>query len=247
MKVSIVTACFNSEKTIEKTLLSIDQQSWEDIQHIIVDGASKDATVDIIRKHSHARRQWISEPDQGVYDAMNKGLRLVTGDIVAFLNADDVYKSNTLIERVVRIFAAEPIEALYGNVEFFDAVDPDGVVRTYDSSRFSPDKLSSGWMPAHPSLFLRRSVFDRHGGYDPKYRIAGDFDLIARIFMQPGFRFKYCNEVFVRMQTGGLSSAGLAATVGLNREMMRACRVNGLQTNWPKLLFRYVYKIKEFF
>lgn len=247
MKVSIITVCYNSAATIEKTMQSVTSQSWPDIEHIVVDGASKDQTLAIVNRYPERLRHIVSEPDKGVYDAMNKGLRLATGDVIAFLNADDTYKDSAVIESVARQMAEQQLDALYGDVEFFHAQSPARVVRTYDSSRFAPDRLSWGWMPAHPALFLRRSVYERVGLFDPGYRISGDFELVIRVFQSPGLRHRHCPRVMVRMQTGGLSTAGFAATIKLNREMMTACRANGLDTSWFKLMSRYVFKAQEYF
>lgn len=247
MKVSIITVCFNSAATLEKTMHSVANQSWKNIEHIVIDGASTDATLTILELHKAQISKFVSEPDKGVYEAMNKGLMLSTGEIIAFLNADDVYKNDFVVERVVDCVKADNLDALYGNVEFFHSDKPTHAVRTYDSGRFTPARLGWGWMPAHPALFVRKELFARYGLFDESYRIGGDFEFVARVFNSGQLRYKYIPEVWVRMQTGGLSTSGLKATFLLNSEILRACRRNGIRTNWLMLLSKYFFKVREFF
>jgi len=247
MRVSVITVCFNSAATIENTLRSVANQTWSDIEHIVVDGASTDATLTILNQYKARLGKLVSEPDKGVYDAMNKGVGLATGDVIAFLNADDVYKDDSVIERVVQQMQTDRLDALYGNVEFFHPGRPLQVVRTYDSGRFNPKRLGWGWMPAHPALFVRRRVFEHHGKFSEGYRIAGDFEFVARIFKSGKLKYKHLAEVLVRMQTGGLSTSGLKATYLLNSEILRACRQNGIRTNWLMILSKYFFKVRELF
>lgn len=247
MKVSIITACFNSAATIEDTILSVAAQTWEDIEHIIIDGASTDGTLALLERYSAGLSRLISEPDNGIYDAMNKGVAMATGDVIAFLNADDVYKHSSVIERVARDMQDAGLDALYGNVEFFHPGSPEHVVRTYNSGQFTPSRVGWGWMPAHPAFFVRRWVFERYGGFDESFKIAGDFDFVARVFKLGKLQYRYIPEVMVRMQTGGVSTSGLRATYLLNREILRSCRQNGIKSNWLMLLTKYFYKFREFF
>ena len=245
MKVSIITACYQSEATIQKAIDSVACQTWPSIEHIIIDGASRDATVAIVERNLSRIAYFVSEPDKGVYQAMNKGLKLATGDVIAFLNSDDVYSSPLVIESIARTMEKEGLDALYGNVEFFHADNPDKVVRTYNSGRFNPSRIGWGWMPAHPALFIRRDVYQRFGNFKEDYKIAGDYEFIARIFKSGELKSRHFDNVLVRMQTGGLSTAGLAATYQLNKEILRACRQNGISTNWLKILSKYFFKLGE--
>lgn len=247
MKISVVTVCYNSEATIQKAIDSVASQSWSDIEHIVIDGASRDATVSIIQRNARAIAHFVSEPDTGVYAAMNKGLKLATGDIVAFLNSDDVYSHPGVLEAVARTMQAECLDALYGDISFFHGHNPDKVVRIYNSGRFTPERLAWGWMPAHPALFIRREVYERFGYFREDFRIAGDYEFITRVFKSGQMKSRHVAQVWVRMQTGGLSTVGLVATYRLNKEIMRACRINGISTNWLKLLSKYFFKIPEFF
>jgi glycosyltransferase involved in cell wall biosynthesis len=189
---------------------------------------------------------FVSEPDSGVYSAMNKGLQLASGDVIAFLNSDDMYSGPKSVASALSILEAQKLDAIYGNVEFFHPGKPQRVVRTYDSGRFNPSRLGWGWMPAHPALFIRREVYERYGHFQEDYRIAGDYEFIVRAFKAGDLRSLHIPNVLVRMQTGGLSTAGLSATYLLNKEILRACRENGISTNWPMILSKYFYKFREF-
>lgn len=247
MKISIVTVAFNAARTIAGTLQSVAAQTHRDIEHIVVDGGSADGTLEIIaRQGSHVARL-VSEPDKGIYDAMNKGLGLATGEIIGFLNADDVYADNGVLERVAGIMAGNDLDAVFADAEFLSPAGRARPMRRYRSDRFRPERIAWGWMPAHPSLFLRRGVYQRFGNFRIDYRIAGDFELVARIFHRGTLKYRYVPEVWVRMQTGGISTGGWRNTLLLNREVLRACRENGIRTSLPRILSKYPAKLLEFF
>jgi glycosyltransferase involved in cell wall biosynthesis len=247
MKVTVITVCYNSEATIQKAIDSVAQQTWPSIEHIVIDGASRDGTVAIVHRNLSKLAHFVSEPDTGVYEAMNKGLKRATGDVVAFLNSDDVYSTPLVIETVVQSMKAQGLDALYGDVEFFHPGNPAKVVRTYDSSRFTPSRIAWGWMPAHPALFIRREIYERFGSFREDFKIAGDYEFVARVFKSGELNSQHLDQVLVRMQTGGLSTAGLAATYRLNKEILRACRQNGISTNWLMVLSKYFFKLRELF
>jgi glycosyltransferase involved in cell wall biosynthesis len=226
---------------------SISEQAYPNIEHIVIDGGSQDGTLSLVRELGRVDSIVLSEPDRGIYDAMNKGVALATGEVVAFLNADDFYKDADVLARVARVMQAEQLDALYGDVEFFRAGRQDVVVRYFNSAQFTTSRLGWGWMPAHPALFVRRALFERYGAFRTDYRIAGDFEFIARVFKHPELRHRHLPESLVCMQMGGISTSGWRATLQLNREMMRACRANAISTNWLKLLSRYPLKLLEFF
>lgn len=246
MKFSIITVCYNSAKTIEKTLLSVANQDYKDIEYIIIDGKSSDETVSIINNKLN-KVKLISEKDAGIYDAMNKGLDMCTGDVIAFLNADDFYAYPEVISEVACIFKLNNLDAVYGDAAFFSSVKAGRVIRRYRSNFFSPSRLSWGWMPAHPTLFLHRSVFDKYGKFSVNYKIAGDFEFIVRAFRGGHISSQYIPKVLVNMQAGGVSNSGLKSKILLNSEVMRACRENGLSTNLMKLLCKYPLKFVEYF
>ena len=247
MKISVITVCFNSAQTIESTLDSVASQTDVVVEHIVVDGASTDHTATILQAHLHQLAQVISEPDRGIYDAMNKGVRVATGDVIGFLNADDVYAHQNVLAEVARIMKRERLDALFGDVEFFRPENYSRTLRRYSSARFRPDRIGWGWMPAHPALFVRREVFQRVGVFRTDYRIAGDFEFVARAFGSKALRYRHLPEVLVRMRTGGISTGGWRNTLLLNREVLRACRENGIQSNMLKILSKYPVKLLEYF
>ena len=246
MKISVITVCFNSRDTIAETLRSIAEQDHPDIEHIVVDGASRDDTLAVIAATPNRITHLVSEPDRGIYDAMNKGLGLASGEMIGFLNADDVYADKHVLSRVAEIMEHENLDALFGNVEYFRPEHPARIVRRYCSARFLPDRIALGWMPAHPALFLSRRVYARYGLFRTDYRIAGDFEYCARIFRGGGLVSRSLPETLVRMRTGGVSTGGWRNTILLNREVLRACRENGVKTNLLKVLSRYPAKLLEF-
>lgn len=247
MKISVITVCYNASKTITLALRSVQNQTYNNIEHIIIDGCSTDNTLEIVETEGKHVSRIISEKDQGIYDAMNKGVLVATGDVIAFLNSDDFYKHHNVLANIASIMQAENLDALYGDVEFFDPAHPDSVVRIYNSSHFKPDRLGWGWMPAHPALFVRRSIFEQYGLFQTDYRIAGDFEFIVRIFKNNLLRHRHLAEILVRMQIGGISTSGFRATFKLNQEMIRACRANNISTNWLQIILRYPFKALEFF
>ena len=247
MKISVITVCYNSAKTIASVLQSVTAQTHPDIEYIIVDGASKDATLEIIRQNSSRVTTLISEKDRGIYDAMNKGIAAATGDIICFLNSDDRYEDNSVLQRVADAMADPKLDALLGDVAFVRADNPEKVIRHYRSDRFTSERLAWGWMPAHPAMFIRRSVYQTYGSFRTDFRIAGDFDFIARSFGKGDLNFRHVPEIFVKMHVGGASTSGWRSKVLLNKEVLRACRENGIKTNMFKILSKYPMKALELF
>lgn len=246
MKTSVITVCRNSAETIAETIKSVQSQADCDLQYVIVDGASTDGTQDIIGRLATGNTVFVSEPDKGIYDAMNKGLRMATGDIIAFLGADDVYLDDMVIARVGARMKEGKLDVFLGDVVFFNPKNPARTLRRYDSSRFSPVRIPWGWMPAHPAMFMRREVYEKTGPFRTDYRIGGDFEFIARAFWRKNLRYEHLPEVLVRMRLGGVSTGGLRNTILLNREVLRACRENNIPTNIFKILSKYPAKLLEF-
>lgn len=243
--ISVITVCYNSVATIERALMSVANQDWPHVEHILIDGGSTDGTMDVVDRFRPFLACVLSEPDDGIYDAMNKGLACAAGDVVCFLNADDQYASDKVLSLVANQMHAEQLEALLGDVGFFHASSPSRQVRRYRSDRFTPARLAWGWMPAHPALFLHRSVIDRVGRFNTTYQIAGDYEFVIRVFHGHSLRYAYVPNVLVRMQTGGVSTGGWRAKVRLNKEVLRACRENGIKTNIFKILSKYPLKLTE--
>lgn len=224
---------------------SVAGQTYPDIEHIVVDGGSTDGTLDVIARYRSNLAKVVSERDHGIYDAMNKGVALATGEVIGFLNADDMYAHSDVIARVAQIMQRSELDALYGDVAFFRPEEPQKTVRRYRSSHFRPSRIAWGWMPAHPALFLHRRVFENVGAFRTDYRIAGDFELVARAFHSGELRYQYLPEVLVHMRIGGVSTGGWRNTVLLNREVIRACRENGIYTNYLMVLSKYPLKLME--
>jgi glycosyltransferase involved in cell wall biosynthesis len=245
---SVITVCFNSAETLARTLISVAKQDFPHVEHIVIDGDSKDGTLKIIEDYKGGVTHFISEPDRGIYDAMNKGLALATGDVICFLNADDYYDSTHVLSIVATAMQNDQLDALVGDVGFFRKENINRIVRHYRSGRFKPERLAWGWMPAHPALFMRREVFKQVGYFKTDYKIAADYEYVVRAFCgHLTLRYKHLPAVLVRMQMGGVSTRGIRATILLNKEIIRACRENGVPTNYFKLLVKYPIKLLEFF
>ncbi len=218
MKISIITVCFNSANTIENTIISAASQKNVEVEHIIVDGASTDGTVEIINKHKSISK-FLSEPDKGIYDAMNKGLALVTGDIVGTLNADDFYESENVLADVAQVFLDSSVQACYGNLVYVSQNDVNHIVRLWKSNDYVPGLFKAGWMPAHPTFFVRKSVYERLGGFNLNYKIAADFELMFRFIEQENITTKYVPKILVRMRLGGTTNQSFSNIVKQNKEI----------------------------
>lgn len=245
MKISVITVCLNNVKTLQRTLKSVAYQDWSNVEHILIDGGSTDGTLDVIERHRSSLEYFSSGPDAGIYDAINKGLLVASGEIICTLNADDYYPSSGILSLVEKKMRDTKLDILMGDVEFFNSASPERTTRRYRSDRFKPSRLAWGWMPAHPALFLKRSVVDLVGNFNKDYRIAGDFEYIARIFKNHQLRYEHIPEVLVRMQNGGASTNGIRSKILLNLEVLRACKENGIDTNLFKVLTKYPIKYLE--
>jgi glycosyltransferase involved in cell wall biosynthesis len=245
MKVSIITAVYNGASLIAETLDSVAEQKYADIEHIVVDGSSSDSTLTTVNSHGGRVSRLISEPDEGVYDAFNKGLRAASGDVIAFLNCGDTYVSSAVVSTMMSELDRKGSQAVFGDVSIVDARDKSRIVRRYSSRLFSPRRMSFGLMPAHPTLFLRRGVYEAVGEYDTQFRIAGDFELCLRVFARRATSYSYIGEPMVRMPRGGLSNNGWRSKMEITREMQRACAKTGVRTNLAKLCLRFPLKMLE--
>jgi glycosyltransferase involved in cell wall biosynthesis len=231
MKVSIITVCHNSAGTIKDTIVSVAGQTYSDIEYIIIDGGSVDGTAEIVYSYGNSVSRFISEPDSGIYNAMNKGLRLATGDVVGILNSDDFFTDERIIQKVAKEFENNKIDAIYGDVQFVKPHNISRVIRYYSSKRFNPDKFKFGYMPAHPSFYVRRELFEKFGYYKEDYKIGADFELLIRFLYINKVRYKYMDIPFVNMRTGGASNKSIGSVLTLNNEIERACNENGIKTN----------------
>ena len=248
MKISIITATYNSESTLSDTVSSVLKQTYPDIEYLIIDGASTDGTIDLIDSYEplfNGKLKWISEKDQGIYDAMNKGLRMATGDVIGILNSDDYFTRIDIIEKIATHFKDEEIDAVYGDIHFIKNGKPNKCTRYYSSERFSPRWLRFGFMPAHPSFYARRSVYERAGYYKTDYKIGADFEMMVRLFKRYNLRTKYLKMDFVTMRTGGTSTRNINSRLTLLQEDVRACKENGVYTNLLLTCIKYLYKVFE--
>lgn len=245
MKVSIITATYNSGKTLRDTINSVLDQSYENIEYLVIDGLSKDNTIDIIREYEplfKGRMKWISEKDNGLYDAFNKGIRMATGDVVGVLNSDDFFTSSQVISQIVEGFDAKS-DAIYGDIHF---VAPDNLkksVRYYSSKIFRPQLMRYGIMPAHPSFYCRKECFEKYGFYKTDYKIGADFDLLLRFLFVNHLSAKYLSLDVVTMRTGGVSTDGWRAKQQNTKDMVRALKENGVRSNAFMVSMRYFIKI----
>jgi len=246
LKLSIITVCFNSASTIRDTIESVLSQDYGDIEYIVVDGGSRDGTQAIVESYGDRISRFVSEPDKGLYDAMNKGVAMATGAVVGILNSDDFYESTTSLSSVAKAFERRPeSDAVFGDVVFVNPTDLHKVTRFYRANRFAPWKLRFGWMPPHPATFIRKSAYNVVGQYSLKYRISADYEFFVRLFKVHALKYSYINQVLVRMRSGGASTAGLRSSLKLNLEIVNACRTNGLYTNILMLLFKLPFKLYE--
>jgi glycosyltransferase involved in cell wall biosynthesis len=243
VKVSIITVCYNSGKTLEQTIASVSAQDFPDIEHIIVDGGSTDNSLAIIEKNSELIAKWISEPDRGMYDAMNKGIAMATGDVIGILNSDDVYMNTHAISDLMALLEKEKAQVVFADLILVDQNDDNKVLRYYDSSHFHPNKFRFGWMPAHPTVFVKRELYQAVGPFSTTYQIAADYEMLIRMLAIQKAPYAYFPKPVVRMRSGGASTAGISRNWILNKEIVRACSENGIYTNMAMLLLKLPYKL----
>ncbi len=248
MKISIITTTYNSEATIRNTLESVLGQTWKNIEYIIIDGASTDKTPTIVQSYAKDfgdRLVFKSEPDKGIYDAMNKGLLLATGDVVGVLNSDDFFTTPTILETVAKEFQSQSIDAVYGDVHYVTPNNLKRCVRYYSSKNFSLNRMRMGFMPAHPSFYCRRKVYADYGVFDISYKVAADFELLLRLLYVHKIKTHYIPLDFVTMRTGGISNAGWRSHYNIMRDHRRALKNNGVPSSYWRLSMRYFSKVME--
>jgi glycosyltransferase involved in cell wall biosynthesis len=245
-EISIITVTFNSQSTISDTINSILNQSYPNIEYIIVDGGSTDGTVDIIKSYGSRISKFISESDKGIYDAINKGIQISTGDIIGILNSDDFFYDDNVIQKIADAFDDPDLDAVYGDVIFVDKNNLSKITRYYSSENFKPDRFRFGFMPAHPGFFCRKELFEKFGYYKVDYKIGADFELLLRFMLINKIMCKYLDIITTVMRTGGASNRSFRSNLALNNEILRACRENGVTTNYLFIYSKYFLKIFEF-
>lgn len=249
MKISIITVTFNSNSTVRDTIESVLSQKYQDYEYLVIDGGSKDSTVDIIKEYEpkfEGKMRWVSEKDKGMYDGINKGIRMATGDVVGIINSDDFYHRTDIFDVIAKSFVENPaVQAIYGDVRFVHPDNLEKTVRYYSSKHWKPWRFRFGFMPAHPTFFTYKENFEKYGYYQYDYHIAADYELLTRHLYTNKVPAKYIPVDFMKMRTGGRSTNGWKANVLLNKEIVRACKENGIYTNMPMLFLKYFIKVFE--
>ena len=247
MKISIITVVYNSAATIEDTIMSVASQTYQDVEHIVVDGASTDGTLSVIHRHMDKIKRFISEPDKGIYDAMNKGIRLAGGDVIGFLNADDIYADNSVLEKVAGVFDDSAVDACYADLVYVSKDDLNKVIRYWKSREYQEGLFRKGWMPAHPTFFVRKAVYDKYGGFDLDFKFQSDFDLTMRFLEVYKIKAVYIPEIFVKMRVGGATNRSPINIIKGNIEAYRACKKNGLNVSLFFIVRKILSRIPQFF
>jgi len=245
MRFTLITPTFNSALTVRDTLESIQMQEYPHIEHIIIDGVSRDNTLEIVAEYPRVSKI-VSEPDRGLYDAMNKGIRLASGDVVGIINSDDFYTNPQVIGKVAERLIETGADALYADLEYVGAGNTGRVVRTWKAGQFAPGYFYRGWMPPHPTFFVRRELYERYGMFNPDFRFSADYELMLRFLLKHGISACYLPEVIVRMRAGGASNASLRNRLQANREDRLAWKTNGLRPHFFTLYLKPASKIGQY-
>ncbi len=254
MKVSLITVSYNSAKTIVDTIQSVLNQTYKNIEYIVVDGNSSDGTVEIVKQFLNSTKgasqgvvtKFLCERDKGIYDAMNKGLTLATGDIIGVLNSDDFYCSNTVIEQVVAAFQKEDAQCLYGDLNYVDPTDTYKIVRKWRSGDFKRENFLKGWMPPHPTFFVRKSCYEKFGTFNTQFKSAADYELMLRFLYKESCSAIHLPVVMIHMRAGGISNVSLKNRIRANREDRLAWKINGLKPKWFTLLRKPLSKLIQY-
>lgn len=245
MKVSIVTATYNSASTIKDTFLSVKQQSYKNVEHIIIDGASTDNTIQLLHDLDHSG-PFLSEPDKGIYDAMNKGVKMATGDIVGILNSDDFYPQNDVIEKVVKAFEVGDCDAVYGDLMYVDALQVKKFLRKWIAGDYKKKLFLKGWMPPHPTVFLKREVYEKYGLFNLNFKTSSDYELLLRFMFKNNIRVKYIPNILVHMRAGGHSNKSLRNRMAAHKEDYLAWKSNDLSPKWYTLAMKPLRKVTQY-
>ncbi len=247
MKVSVITVCFNAANTIENAIKSVLSQTYPDIEYIIIDGASIDRTLEIIRRYENNISKLITEPDNGIYDALNKGIRLSTGDIIGFLHADDFYAHENVIKKVVQCINSKNVDSCYGDLVYIDRKNPKRIIRYWKSRPYKENLFKRGWMPPHPAFFVKRWVYEKYGLFDTHFKIAADYEIMLRFLYKYKISTWYIPEVLVKMRVGGISNRNLKNIIKKSIEDYKACRINKLKGCIFTIILKNISKIPQLF
>jgi glycosyltransferase involved in cell wall biosynthesis len=245
MKVSIITVAYNSEQTIEDTIKSVLSQDFSEIEYIIIDGGSTDGTIEIVNRYKNEITKIVSEPDKGIYDGMNKGVALATGDIVGILNSDDFYSNDTVISNVVAQFT-DGIDAVYADLVYVDQVQTSKIIRKWISGEYVHGAFKKGWMPPHPTLFVKNEIYKKYGSYSLELKSAADYEFMLRVIHKHKIKLNYLPEIIVQMRAGGVSNASFKNRIKANKEDRLAWKMNGLKPGNLTFIRKPLSKIKQF-
>jgi glycosyltransferase involved in cell wall biosynthesis len=247
MKISIITVVYNSSATIKDAIQSVLSQTYGNIEYIIVDGASTDGTVDIVRSYGNKIAKFVSEPDKGIYDAMNKGIAMATGDVVGILNSDDFYANDRVIEQVMQVMSQPGTDCCYADLVYVDRENTDKVVRYWKSCDYRPFLFERGWMPAHPTFFVRRCVYQKYGVFDLNVSIGTDHELLFRFLYKHRIKSVYIPQVLVKMRTGGFSNNSLKNVVRQNQAIIQTLKKNGVKVSPLLFLYKVIDRFRQVF
>jgi len=242
---SVITVVFNGATTLKDTIESVIKQSYENIEYIVVDGGSTDATIDILRNYDNAIDYWISEKDKGIYDAMNKGVSLSSGEYVGMLNSDDMFSDDNVLQNIVDRFNQEKVDAVFSCLNIVDKNNLNKVLRKYRVAKLNSALLRIGVMPPHPTFYCKKSCYEKAGLYKTNYKIAADFEMLVRLLIKHKISWSFIDKVTVNMRSGGLSNSGIMARVKLNLEIIRACKENDFYTNMLFILLKLPIRLVE--
>ena len=247
MKVTIITVTYNSVRFIEDSILSVANQTYKNIEHIIIDGKSNDGTIDVIKQHEKYIAKWISETDRGMYDALNKGMELSTGDIIGILNSDDILESNDVIEHIVKAFQENTIDSLYGDLEYVDQVDLNKIYRIWKGKPYKRSLFYRGWMPAHPTFYFKRAIFEKYGGYENHFFSAADYELMCRYLFKHKVSSHYLPKLIVKMRRGGQSNNSLKMRLRANRRDYLAMKRNNIPFSFIVSILKPLSKLHQYY
>lgn len=246
MKISIITIAYNSENSISDAINSVLSQTYPDIEYIIVDGKSKDKTVEIVKSYGNKISKFVSEPDKGIYDALNKGIEMASGDVVGFMHSDDLFADEHVIEKVAGLFKEKDVDSIYGDLNYVFKNDTNKILRYWKSGDFTLSRLKFGWMPPHPTFYVKRKIYEKYGGFDIDFKISSDYDSMLRFLGKYKISTAYLPEVMIKMRVGGASNRSLKNIIQKSTEDFRAIRKNKFG-NIFTLIFKNLRKVKQFF
>ena len=247
MKVSIITAVYNSRDTIEDCIKSVLKQSYKDIEYVIVDGCSNDGSVEMINRYRDRIQQFISEPDRGIYDALNKGIEHANGDVIGFLHSDDFYSHDGVIDRVVKEMKSMGAESCYGDLVYVSGVNPGRIIRYWKSKPYVKGLFERGWMPPHPTFFVKRSVYKRYGNFNNDLKVAADYELMLRFLERYGVSACYIPEVLINMRLGGKSNKSISNIMAKTSEDLKAWKINNMTGGYGAVFLKNITKLPQFF